>query len=140
MKFCQNHRDMLRQEIADQGLAGWVAPDGETAIAQLVDNIQRGEDTPVNYDPLMACHNMILERSLRMAGLMVMTEDFGCPVCFFNTHRTPDGRCDCGQPECKAQEPGSIPDFEGWLVGPGSCVTAAKDHMARQGWLGGDAS
>lgn len=133
--MCQTHWDMLRQEITDQGLAGWVAPDGATALAQLVDGIRRGEDTPGNYDPLMACHNMILERSLEMAGLAAMTGAFGCPICFFNRHRTPDGRCTCGRPGCKANEPGSIPDFEGWLTGPASCVTAAKAHMVAQGWI-----
>lgn len=136
MQICQNHWAMLRQEVADQGLAGWIAPDGETAVEQLVNSLERGEDTATNYDPLMACNWMLMSRSLEVFGLQVMHPDFGCPICWANTNvRAEDGSCTCGHPECPNQEPGSTPDFETWLVGPSGCVSAAKAHMVQQGWI-----
>ena len=137
--MCQPHWDMLRQEIADQGLRAWVAPDGETAVAQLVDGLKRGEDTPVNYDPLMSCNWMLIDRAMQSIGLMVMHQEFGCPICYLNEHiRGEDGSCKCGHAECPNKEPGSVPDFETWLVGPDGCVSAAKAHMVAQGWIGGE--
>lgn len=135
MKFCQPHWDMLRAEVADLGLADWVAPDGATAIEQLADQTKRGDATPVNYDPLMAAHNSIFGRVLEGLGLMVMSADFGCPICFLQERQNPDGSCSCGHADCPNQAPGSLPDFETWLRGPDSAVAAAKAHMVEQGWI-----
>jgi len=135
MKMCQPHWDMLRAEVAAQGLADWVAPDGETAAAQLVDEVRRGEHTRVNYDPLMAAHNMILGRALDVAGIVVLLDDFGCPICRFNAQRSPDGRCLCDNPQCPGKAPGSVADHETWLTGPASAVTAAREFMVEQGWI-----
>lgn len=135
MKFCQNHWDMLRTEVAEQGLTDWIAPDGATAIAQLIDQTKQGTSTPVNYDPLMDAHNMIMTRAIEGLGLMVMGPDFGCPICFLNERRSEDGACTCGHPECPNKQPGSLPDFEAWLRGPDGAVTAAKGHMVSQGWV-----
>lgn len=136
MKMCQKHWDMMRQEVVDQGLGDWVAKDGETMAMQLTDQIKKGgEHTAVNYDPLMAAHQMILSRCMDMIGLGVLNPDFGCPICRFNEMRTEDGRCGCGRPDCEVTEPGSIPDHETWLVGEHSAVLAAKQYMTEQGWL-----
>jgi hypothetical protein len=135
MNICQHHWDMLRAEVAAQGLTDWVAPDGETAAAQIGNQLVRDEDTRVNYDPLMACNFMLWDRALEMAGPAAMAADFGCPICRFSEYRGPEGQCTCGHPDCPNQEPGSVPDFETWLVGPNSCVAAARDYMVTQGWI-----
>lgn len=134
MKFCQKHWDMLRDNIKKEGIYDWVAQSGEVAAAQLKDQIARKESTKVNYDPLMSCHNMMMERAIEMAGLAVMTEEFGCPICVFNNFRTEDGRCPCQNPECRGKEPGSIPNFETWLE---ETPKACKEYMIEEGWISG---
>lgn len=47
---------MLREAIDARGLTTLVAPDGATAAAQMADQLERGEATPTNYDPLMTAH------------------------------------------------------------------------------------
>jgi phage head maturation protease len=69
MRFCQNHWNMLRENVDKQGLTNWVAPDGETALMQIADEIAKGKITQTNYDPLMSCHNMIIARTVEMVGL-----------------------------------------------------------------------
>jgi hypothetical protein len=132
MRFCQNHWNMLRENVDKQGLTNWVAPDGETALMQIADEIAKGKITQTNYDPLMSCHNMIIARTVEMVGLSAMSEEFGCPICFFNTKRTEDGRCACVDPACGGSEPGSIPPFEIWLE---QTPAACKEYMEAQGWL-----
>lgn len=135
MKMCEDHWTMLREEITKQGMGEWMAPNGEIALEQLANQLTTGEDTPVNHDPLMSCHMMIMQRSVEMAGLIVLTEQFGCPICRFNEHRTEDGRCTCDNPECPCKKPGSVPNHEEWLVGENSCVAAERAFMVEKGWL-----
>ena len=85
----------------------------------------------------MACNFMVMNRTLEEVGLGAMTEEFGCPICRFNTLRTEDGRCVCTNDECQGKEPGSVPNFEEWIVGPNSCVASAKGYMVEQGWIEG---
>ena len=132
MKFCQNHWDMLRENIKKEGIYDWVAQSGETAVAMMTDELARGEHTPVNYDPLMNCHNMIFGRTLEMVGAYALSEEFGCPICFFNSKRTEDGRCLCDDPNCHAKEPGTIPPFETWLE---ETPKACKEYMQEKGWI-----
>ena len=134
MEFCQAHWDMLRENVKKEGLSDWVAPDAQTSMLQMRDEIERSEHTKANYDPLMNCHNMILSRTLEMVGLYCMTEEFGCPICFFNTKRTDDGRCKCDDPNCRAQEPGTIPPFETWLE---ETPKVCKEYMIEKGWISG---
>jgi hypothetical protein len=138
MKMCQPHWDAMRQEIHDLGIGDWIAPNGEIAAEQLGDQVRRGENTKINYDPLMSSHNMILNRSLEGLGLIVMTPGFGCTICFLNARRTSEGYCSCGHPECpNSPESGRppIPDFETWIKGPESAPAAAKAYMVQQGWV-----
>lgn len=136
MKFCQPHWDILRAEVRTQGLGDWIATSGEVAVEQAADSLVRGEHTRVNYDPLMAAHNMIFGRVLEGLGLVVMSADFGCPICFLNERRDENGFCTCGHPECPNGPGGTaLPDFEAWLTGPNSAVLACKDYMVEQGWL-----
>lgn len=138
MKMCQPHWDMMRNEIRELGIYDWVAQSGQVAMEQLGDQVRRGENTPVNYDPLMASHNMIMTRALEGLGLIVMAENFGCPICFLNERRTPEGYCSCGHPECPNRPDGGrppIPDFETWLKGPNGAPAAAKAYMVEKGWV-----
>lgn len=133
--WCQPHWDQLRAEIERLGLSDWIAPSGEVAAEQMASQITTGESTPVNYDPLMASWTMIETRSMERVGLQVMAPDFGCPICFFNDHRTDDGRCKCPREDCEAKEPGSIPPFETWIEGEDGAPAAAKAYMIGQGWV-----
>jgi hypothetical protein len=53
MNMCQQHWDRLREKIAERGLSELIAADGEIAAAQVADQLQRGESSPANFDPLM---------------------------------------------------------------------------------------
>lgn len=133
MGICQKHWDMLREEVKAQGLDEWVTKSGEVAVEQIVDQLKKGgEQTAVNYDPLMACHWMIQSRALEGFGLMAIQADF-CPICELLQMWNPDGTCKCEREDCQAKEPGSIPDPEvDWIQGP---VGASKAYMIEQGWI-----
>lgn len=45
---------MLKAAITARGLDSLVAPDGETAVAQLTNQLESEGSTPTNYDPLMS--------------------------------------------------------------------------------------
>ena len=135
MQFCQNHWDMLREEVISSGMGNLISGNGEVAVVKMVGEIKDGEDTKENFDPLMRCHWMIVNRSLDYAGPQVFTEQFGCPICFFNNIRNPDGSCPCTNLNCPAKEPGSVPDFETWIKGPDSCVASVKEYVTEKGWL-----
>lgn len=71
MKWCSDHWDRLRGAIKDRGLGHLIAPDGETAVAQLADELERGEHTATNYDPLMDAFwsiNGNVARTVEQAG------------------------------------------------------------------------
>lgn len=108
MRFCQTHWTELREAIEERGLGDLIAPDGEVAMEQIVDQLkraERGEDpgTPVNYDPLMAAHwaivNNLTEAARATAGpaaaLHVAMGDH-CPVCFANEQH----ELSCDDPDC----------------------------------------
>lgn len=96
MKFCQPHWDRLRKAIDDRGLSDLIAPDGETAAAQMADQLKRAEagdesETLVNYDPLMAAHWAIVNNVSGLGPgialeLMMPDEDGSdrCPLCYAN--------------------------------------------------------
>lgn len=133
--WCQPHWDMLRQEIEDIGLSGFVAGNAEIAMMNTVGELQGDEKDAHNYDPLMASYWMIENRILDGFGLPSMMADFGCGICRVNDSRTSDGRCKCPDPDCRAKEAGSIPSADTWLHGEDSAPRAAKAFMIEQGWL-----
>lgn len=139
MEMCQSHWDMLRDEVKAQGLYNLVSANGEIATMKMVAEIQKaGTEEPErveDFDPLMRCHWMITERTLGMVGPAAFMPEFGCPICFFNSKRTPEGACSCDKPDCGATAPGSIPDFETWLVGPNSCVASVREMCIEYGWI-----
>lgn len=80
MRWCQPHWDELRVEVERQGLAGFVATDGET-MAQNLQRQMAGELTLDTFDPLFGA--MIgmqhwLDTTYGMASMLVD----GCPICF----------------------------------------------------------
>ncbi len=79
MKFCQAHWDKLREAVKVRGLWHLVAQNGEQAIENEIAKIEGRADNR-NYDPLMSCHWMIVNRALDLGGLYLMTGDY-CPIC-----------------------------------------------------------
>lgn len=134
--MCMPHWNMLRDKIKDVGLEDWVSHDGETAATQLSDQVNRGEATMMNFDPLIAAHNMILYNALETVGLVLFSADESgneyCPLCFLNSRRTEDGRCKCDDPNCHAKAPGSIESFDLWVD---HAADGAKSFMIEQGWI-----
>lgn len=65
MKCCQTHWDALRAAIDARGLSHLIAPDGETAAAQVASELTDGP-MPTNYDPLMAAHWAVLGNATRV--------------------------------------------------------------------------
>lgn len=133
--MCQSHWDMLRDEVAAQGMANMVSANGEIVAMRMAAELQGAEDSVEDFDPLVRCWFMIMSRTLDLVGLPALTEEFGCPICFLNSKRTPDGACPCDNAECGGKEPGSIPDYETWLVGEVSCVAAVREMCVERGWV-----
>ena len=109
MKFCQNHWDVLMQAVKDRGLWDFVAKTGEQAAQNQLRQLQ-GEDSNEIYDPLMACHWMIVNAALAAGGLYLMMADENgneyCPVCEAVKHGQQekfwiDGPADAVFEECK---------------------------------------
>lgn len=135
-KICEEHWKMMRDEVTRLELDKYVGANGEIAAMRLVDQLQTGEDSQMNYDPLMSAYFMIFNRALDIAGFRVMHPDFGCIICEFYKMRGPEGECICGNPECpnKGQK-NVVPDFVDWLTGPESALVACKEYMKEKGWL-----
>lgn len=105
MKFCQAHWDRLREAIAAEGLSDLVAPDGETAIAQIVNALESEETTVANFDPLMAAHWAIIGRIGDVDPRVVLIE--GCPLCWVQDEH--DAHCETAGCEVTRQT------FEDWI-------------------------
>lgn len=71
MNICPGHWTQLRRKIEERGLGQLIAPDGETAAAQMRDQLERGSDegpTPANFDPLMSAWAAIGSNVAKAAG------------------------------------------------------------------------
>lgn len=84
MKICQQHWDALRKALADRGLERFGAKTGQEAVRALVTELEgRGDEN--DFDPLMACNNMIFAEGLKRCGLVLMqVKEDGthyCPIC-----------------------------------------------------------
>lgn len=84
MQICQPHWDRLRTAIKERGLNHLGAQTGRDAVRNAVTELEgRGDEN--EFDPLMACNNMIMANGLRILGLGVMAvkEDgtHFCPIC-----------------------------------------------------------
>ena len=136
--MCQSHWDMLREEVKSQGMGDLISANGDIVTMKMVAELQAEpgtEERVEDFDPLMRCWFMIMNRTLEMVGLPAMTEEFGCPICRLNEMRTEDGQCGCDEPGCEGKFPGAIPDHETWLHGESSCVVAVKEMCVERGWL-----
>ena len=116
MRFCQDHWDRLRLAIEERGLSHLIAPDGQTAMLQMADQLERGQrgeqpETPVNYDPLMSAHWAIVNNISAVGPgvvleLMTPNEDGSerCPLCYANA-----------QHEAHCRDDGCTFTYDAWI-------------------------
>lgn len=90
MKICQTHWEQLKQAIKAKGLFDFVSGTGKEAMTRIVGQLQGQSETKQNFDPLMACNNMLWGNALQVGGLYLMgTDEQGneyCPVCEADKH------------------------------------------------------
>lgn len=125
MQFCDKHWETLKTEIKERGLWGLVPTSGEQAIARMKSELDQGELTASNFDPLMYAHNAIVNNVMDLIGLQVLlpNEDGSdrCPLCYIQQRH--DAECtliDCGH------------TFDPW---PGFAANDARDHAVRLGLM-----
>lgn len=134
MKMCQEHWNMLKDEVTNQGLDKLVSANSDIAIMKLEAELKGEEDSKEIFDPLMRCNFIIMNRALELVGLQSMSPDFGCPICKFNEALSEEGYCLCNDLSCPGKTT-PIPRFESWLVGPESCVTIVKKYAQDNNWI-----
>jgi hypothetical protein len=126
VKICQPHWDKLRAAIAEAGMDGLVAKDGDQSAAQLVSGLENGSKKE-NFDPLMASHNMIVSNALRVRGLEILNPNADgsdrCPLCFLTAEHLEQ----CTDATCK------LKDFDDWI---GYAVRDSRAEAVRLGLLG----
>jgi hypothetical protein len=88
MNMCKEHWDKLREAIDTRGLGKFIANNGQ----ELIDHTARGlkgENTVVDFEPLMGSSMCIANLAMMLGGLAMMTpnEDgsMPCPVCFLQS-------------------------------------------------------
>lgn len=79
MRMCQQHWDALRSAIEARGLGHLIAANGGEAVMRMKAELHGKSDLD-DFDPLMAAHNLIGERSVHVFGLWIMQGAL-CPVC-----------------------------------------------------------
>jgi hypothetical protein len=84
MQICQTHWEELKAAIDARGLSQFIAKDGKEAIEHTVRELN-GEDTVVDFEPLMGSNWWLSNAAMHYFGLAVMepNEDGSnkCPVC-----------------------------------------------------------
>lgn len=84
MQFCQPHWEELKAAIDQRGLSQFIARSGEEAIEHTVRELQ-GQDTVVDFEPLLMANNMLWNLSMNVIGLEMMAVNeqgaHRCPVC-----------------------------------------------------------
>jgi hypothetical protein len=88
MQFCDKHWQNLRASVSKYGLDHLIAPDGKAAAEMMARQLE-GTDTPIDFDPLMAAHNQLLDVAVNFVGLKVMGDT--CPVCELERYEWTDG-------------------------------------------------
>lgn len=83
MKYCERHWTQLRFSVEAHGMAHLVTPSGVQLFTDTVAELRGGDSAP--FDPLMACHNRVLQRALQHFGIALLDPDaegnHKCPVC-----------------------------------------------------------
>lgn len=134
--FCDKHWTMLRQEVEDQGMGKFIGGNGEIAAMKMMGELQSDEDILDNFDPLMRCFFMLMNKTLDIFGPTALFDpEWDCTICKCNEQVNENGSCKCSDPDCHNKAPGSMPNFEIWLTGPESCVWSVKKYMQEKGWL-----
>ena len=109
MKFCQAHWDQLKEAVRRKGMWRHVAESGAAVMRQTIKELE-GTKGPEDFDPLMGCFWMILNRVVQETGLQFMQENSECPLCSLDS-----------------QLPG---DATEWIEG---CTDAARAHCQELG-------
>lgn len=91
MQFCQPHWDDLREAIRKVGLEAWVSESGEAVARAIADQIETGNVTIDNFDPLMDAHFAIASnvasechRQGDPGLVMILITEPICPLCLAN--------------------------------------------------------
>ena len=71
MRFCQRHWGMMRAAVEARGMSALVAQGGQSAVANMVDELHHGSNTD-NFDPLMAMHWNIAGNLMEKLGPSAM--------------------------------------------------------------------
>lgn len=108
MKFCDNHWSRLRESIEKYGLTGLIAENGEQ-LAESIMRGSRGENTVVDFDPLMGAHNMLLQLSTNFVGSSILlSPEHKCPACELEKYNWCEGAA--WQARLEAERRGLVPD------------------------------
>lgn len=96
MNFCQDHWTRLREKIEERGLGHLIARDGETAAAQMADQLKRNEEdpTPVNFEPLLGAWGAIgsnVAQAIGPGALYVLVGGMDAPQDLIEFKRYPNG-------------------------------------------------
>lgn len=125
MKFCTDHWQKLRDEVARQGMESLVPTSGAEAMAKLASDLEAGASR-VSFDPLMGAHNAIVANAMRYVGLeLLLPNEDGtdrCPFCFLQVKHVEA----CKEPACEWTYEKS------WI--PGS-VNEQREHAIRLGLI-----
>lgn len=88
MRFCQEHWEELKAAVSRYGMDHLVAENGQQATAHQVRELT-GENTLVDFEPLLGSHNVLVNTALHLFGLSVLNPDgpdegHHCPVCMLS--------------------------------------------------------
>lgn len=120
MKFCDDHWNMLREAIKKKGLGPFIRKSGEAVIAQVERELKDEYTIP---DPLMSCHNRIMEVALPNAPhLLFANKESGENECAL---------CDVKVSGQKREIPRDDLDVN-WIDG---CTTECRDFFIKEGFL-----
>jgi hypothetical protein len=107
MKFCMPHWTKLREAIDVRGMTHLVSQSGMAAMESMVKDLT-GQATLMDFDPLMSAHNMIVQNTMSIMGIDVLTQNEDgtdkCPICYLKAEHART----CTDPHCTA-------DYEKWI-------------------------
>lgn len=94
MQMCQSHWEQLRADISKYGLDHLIAPDSKAAM-EMLERQLKGEDGPLDFDPLMAANNQLLSIAMDYIGQPFMfSPESGtaeCPACALRDYNWVEG-------------------------------------------------
>lgn len=88
MNMCKEHWEVLKEAIDARGLSKFVANDGQEVLDHTVRDVN-GENTVVDFEPLMGSSICLSSLAMRIGGLAVLSPNadgtMPCPVCFLQS-------------------------------------------------------